>query len=101
MKMEKKGKNKGVVESVVEGGWGLVRSKHGVVFLNYVLPGEEVYYRIREKAKGILWGEVCDIITPSEYRIEAPCSYFGVCGGCVFQHVNYSFQKKIKQEIFK
>lgn len=89
----------GIIEKITNGGWGLVRSDEGVVFLNYVLPGESVSYRIKERARGILWGELIDVLTPSEQRIEPPCPYFGRCGGCIFQHIDYSRQKEIKKKI--
>jgi len=92
---------RGVVEKIINGGWGLVRSDEGVVFLNYVLPGEEVHYRIKEKARGILWGELLEVLSPAEHRVEPPCPYFGECGGCVFQHIDYQYQKIIKQEILE
>lgn len=91
----------GIVEKITNGGWGLVRSDEGIVFLNYVLPGESIAYEIKEKAKGILWGELSRIITASPHRITPPCPYFGQCGGCVFQHMDYSYQQKIKEDIFK
>ncbi|MCP4215181.1 MAG: class I SAM-dependent RNA methyltransferase [bacterium] len=89
----------GTVEKIANGGWGLVRSEEGVVFLNYVLPGETVSYRIKEKAKGILWGELLEVITPSPHRTEPPCPYYGQCGGCVFQHIQYPQQETIKKDI--
>ncbi len=89
----------GIVEKIVNGGWGLVRSPDGVVFLNYVLPGETVVYSIRDRAKGILWGQVHEVVTPAPERIQPPCPYFGTCGGCVFQHVPYPLQLEIKREI--
>lgn len=92
-------KQKGTVEKITNGGWGLVRGKEGVVFLSYVLPGEEVEYRIKDKAKGILWGEVTQVTSPSPHRVEPPCPYFGQCGGCVFQHIEFKQQEIIKQNI--
>ena len=89
----------GIVEKITNGGWGLVRSDEGVVFLNDVLPGEQVTFRIKEKTRGILWGQLEEVLTPSKHRIEPPCPYYGQCGGCVFQHINYQYQQKIKQDI--
>lgn len=91
----------GVVEKIINGGWGLVRSDEGVVFLNYVLPGELVSYVIKEKANGILWGETREILSTSPHRVDPPCPYYGECGGCIFQHIDYSFQKEIKREILE
>jgi 23S rRNA (uracil1939-C5)-methyltransferase len=90
---------RGIIEKITNGGWGLVRSDEGVVFLNYVLPGEEINYRIRERSRGILWGDAVDILTPSEHRTAPPCPYYGQCGGCIFQHIHYPYQKEIKKGI--
>jgi 23S rRNA (uracil1939-C5)-methyltransferase len=89
----------GVVEKIVNGGWGLVRSAHGVVFLSYVLPGEEISYSIKEKAKGILWGETIRIITPAPERITPVCSYYGECGGCQLQHLDADTQRSLKKQL--
>jgi len=89
----------GKIEKIINGGWGLVRSDEGVVFINYVLPGEDVSFRIKEKANGILWGELIQLHSLSPHRVEPPCPYYGECGGCVFQHINYNYQETIKKEI--
>jgi len=91
----------GTVEKIVNGGWGLVRSDEGVVFLNYVIPGEEVVYRIKDRARGVLWGELLQVLEPSPQRVAPPCPYFGQCGGCVFQHIDYPRQLKIKKQILQ
>jgi len=98
--MTRKNKKTGVVEKIIEGGWGLIRDNDGVVLLNYVLPGEKVEYYIKEKAKNISWGRVLEVKEVSEHRIKPECKYYGKCGGCIFQHISYEYQKKIKQEIF-
>src|SRR5690606_30570104 len=38
------------------------------------------------------------IITPSPHRVEAFCQHFGVCGGCKWQHMDYSAQLQFKQK---
>ncbi len=91
----------GTVEKIISGGWGIIRENSKVIFLSHVLPGEKVSYRIKEKAKGIYWGELLGIIEAAPERIEAPCHYYGTCGGCVFQHMEYSTQKQLKQTIFQ
>lgn len=90
---------KGKVEKIVNGGFGLLRSEEGIVFLNYVVPGEIIKYRIRERAKGINWGSVIEIEDPYTERIAPDCKYYGECGGCVFSHLKYEDQIRIKKEI--
>lgn len=92
-------KRRGKVEQIVNGGFGLVRSSEGVVFLKYVCPGEEVEYTIKERAKGVIWGDVIRIVNPLENRVTPECKYYGECGGCIFSHIPYEEQLKIKQEI--
>ncbi len=91
----------GVVEKIVNGGWGLIRSSEGVVFLPYVLPGEEVEYRIKDRARGIIWGELLRVVKSSDRRITPPCPYYGECGGCILQHMSYEDQLKLKEELFR
>lgn len=91
----------GIVEKITNGGWGLVRSDEGVVFLNYAIPGEHIFYKIRDKARGILWGALDSIKIPSPSRITPPCPYYGQCGGCIFQHMDYSLQQLIKLDILR
>jgi 23S rRNA (uracil1939-C5)-methyltransferase len=35
---------------------------------------------------------------PSPLRVEPRCKYFGVCGGCKWQHVEYQAQLRFKQQ---
>lgn len=69
--------------------------------MNYAIPGEDVRYRIKDRAKGILWGELIEVLEESPHRVKAPCPYFGRCGGCVFQHMGHSFQESVKQDILR
>lgn len=89
----------GEIEKIINGGFGLIRSKEGIVLLNYAAPGERVKYFIRERAKGINWGTVTEISEPYPERVEPDCKYYGECGGCVLSHLKYEDQITIKKEI--
>jgi 23S rRNA (uracil1939-C5)-methyltransferase len=41
------------------------------------------------------------VLVPSEQRLAAPCPYFGVCGGCHYQHAPYAFQVEQKVAILR
>lgn len=89
----------GLVEKIVNGGWGIVRGEEGVVFLRGVCRGEKVEYWIKEKARGIFWGKVIRIIETSDERVNPECEYSGKCGGCSFLHIRYKDQIRLKKEI--
>ena len=43
--------------------------------------------------------EITTLIKPSEKRIPSFCKHFGTCGGCKWQHVDYSYQLTLKQQV--
>ena len=87
------------IEKVILGGDGLARMKDGAVLMTpFVLPDELVEVEIKQARKNLLRGEVVQFISTSHERVELRCRYFGRCGGCQYQHMNYSTQCKIKQE---
>jgi 23S rRNA (uracil1939-C5)-methyltransferase len=60
------------------------------------LPGEEVRVGVGQRAKRRWRTFPEEIITAHEERVEAPCPHFDRCGGCVWQHWQYSGQLKAK-----
>ena len=69
-----------------------------VVFVNGSYPGDKVEARITKTKKSYAEAVTERILTPSPFRIEARCRYFGVCGGCKQQDLNYSVQLSYKQD---
>lgn len=78
-------------------GAGVGRYDGAVVFVPYALPNETVEVLIIKIAKNYCVGKIQKIIIPSESRIEPKCPYFYRCGGCDFQHMEYSAQLKEKR----
>ena len=68
-----------------------------VVFVEGALPGETVLCAVKRRRKGICEGQAVEIIDPSAHRVEPRCPHFGVCGGCMLQHLDYQQQIKAKE----
>jgi len=69
-----------------------------VVFVPFVLVGEVVEVEIREVKKNFARARLLRVVQPSPERVEPACRYFGACGGCQYQHVEYAAQLRLKQK---
>ena len=80
------------------GGEGVARVGEFVVFVPFVVVGEEVEIEVTEVKKRFARGRLLRVITPSPQRVEPLCRYFGDCGGCQYQHIAYPAQLEIKRK---
>ena len=88
------------IESMANGGAGMgVDKKKRPFFIPYTIPGETVRATVTMEKKGFSYAQADEILTLSPDRIEPRCTHFGVCGGCHFQHINYSAQLKYKRAV--
>ena len=56
-------------------------------------------YRFKRRRIEIVMAMVVDVIESSKSRISPPCSYFGNCSGCQWQHIDYPYQLELKKRI--
>jgi 23S rRNA (uracil1939-C5)-methyltransferase len=71
------------------------------VFVPLALPGEEARVRVVDDKRGYASAEVEEILGSSEQRVAPLCRHFGACGGCQYQHANYTAQLAYKREILR
>jgi 23S rRNA (uracil1939-C5)-methyltransferase len=84
------------VEKLVPGGDGMARLDGKVVFIPAALPGERVRVRLFESKKDFARAEVLEILSSSPSRQEPPCPVAKICGGCDWQHIEYTEQLRQK-----
>src|SRR5699024_3555500 len=54
---------------------------------------------IEQNKRGFWNGRVVEIHEASPHRVEPPCPYFGTCGGCQWQHIDYEHQAELKRHV--
>lgn len=84
------------VEKIVYGGAGLARHEGRVVFVPGVAAGEKVRARVLKEHKNFLEAELVEVLTASPERVEPPCKYIRLCGGCQYQHLSYKEELRWK-----
>ena len=75
--------------------------KKYVVFVQGAYPGDKVTAQLRKIKKSYAEAAIAKLISPSKDRVEPRCKFFGTCGGCKQQDLNYETQLKFKQELVK
>src|SRR3982751_3978680 len=93
--------NEVVVEKLVYGGDGLARTDGRVVLTPFVLPGERAVVAPVQTRKDLIRAKLVSVQEPSTERVKPGCPYFGRCGGCDYQHANYSYQLNQKEAILR
>lgn len=89
------------ISSIVAGGNGLARDADGrVTFVTGALPGERVEVEVTQRKKDFARATVTSILDASPDRVVAPCRFVAAgCGGCDWQHVEPSAQRRLKAAI--
>ena len=83
---------------IAEEGKGVGKADELVIFVDKAVPGDVVDIRVVKKKKNFAEAIIENIPSKSEHRIDPFCSHFGTCGGCKWQHMDYSAQLSFKQK---
>ncbi len=86
------------VSDIAFGGEGVARVDGFVIFVPFVAPGEVVEAEVTEVKKRFGRARLLRVLKPSGDRVNAPCRYFGECGGCQYQHLAYPAQLELKHK---
>lgn len=86
------------IHDIAFGGEGVGRIDDFVVFVPFVLVGEEVEVEILEVKKSFARAKLLQVLKASPERVKPECEFFGACGGCQYQHIDYSTQLRFKHK---
>jgi 23S rRNA (uracil1939-C5)-methyltransferase len=84
------------IEDVAFGGKGVARDEGKAVFIPFTIDGERVTATIVREKKQFAEGELGELLERSPHRVSPECPYFGRCGGCSYQHIDYGHQLELK-----
>ncbi len=87
------------IESMAYKGYGVARADRRVLFVPFSVTGDEAWAEIVEEKKDYGIAKIETLLKPSPWRTSPPCPYFGVCGGCQWQHIDYSVHGELKKNI--
>ncbi len=80
-------------------GSGVGRTGDGLaVFVPLSAVGDRLRVRILKVKKTYAFGRLEEIISPSKERLGPDCPVYSKCGGCVWRHINYAEECRIKRQ---
>ncbi len=94
-------KNLVEIERLLPGGFGLAHAEGLTLFVALAAPGDILSVKIERKRGSVGFASIVEVVKPSSMRVEPPCPYFGLCGGCDFQQLDYEAQLAAKLEIIR
>lgn len=86
-----------VIENAAAEGKAIARHDGKVIFIPFAAPGDTADVLVQKQKKSFAEGKIQKLIEASPLRVTPQCTHFGICGGCKWQHVNYSAQLNFKE----
>lgn len=86
------------IEKLDNMGRGICYVNSKITFVKNALPGEVVEISIIKESKKYNEAIVLSYHKISDNRVESPCPYFGICGGCDLLNTSYQETVKFKKE---
>ncbi len=87
------------LDNMAHGGEAMGRYEGQPILVPLGIPGELVRVMVEERRRRFWRGRIIEVVEPSSERVRPRCRYFGLCGGCQWQHVDYGAQLRWKQRL--
>lgn len=65
------------------------------IYVKGAFPGQTIKGTIKKKRDTYAEAKLVEVLEKAPYEIDAPCSHFGVCGGCSSQNLTYEKQLEL------
>ena len=93
-------KAQGYIEEMSDEGLGVLKAEKPI-YIPYTVVGDFVKVYKTRRRFGRIIAESFEVVEFSLLRQTPRCIHFEKCGGCLWQHIKYKEQLKLKQENFK
>ena len=93
-------KAQGYIEEMSYEGLGVLKAEKPI-YVPYTVVGDFVKVYKTRRRFGRIIAERFEVVGFSLLRQTPRCMHFGKCGGCLWQHIKYKEQLKLKQENFE
>lgn len=94
-------KNDEIILSITDmtsDGSGIGKYDGMAIFVPLTAIGDTARVKILKVKKTYAFGKLTEIIEPSPDRAENRCPSFSQCGGCVYRHISYAAECRIKTD---
>jgi 23S rRNA (uracil1939-C5)-methyltransferase len=89
------------IERLAAGGDGVAHADGRTVFVPLAAPGDRVRARVVAVHPRFARAEIEAVLAPGPGRREAPCPYYGRCGGCSWLHLDEAEQARARDAIVR
>ncbi len=79
-------------------GAGVGKVDGRAVFVRGGAVGDILKAVIIKLTKSYAVGKLLEVVYPSKHRVENDCGAYSRCGGCVYRHISYAEECRIKRE---
>lgn len=86
------------IEKLDNQGRGICYINNKITFVENALPNEKVKINLIKESKKFNEAIVTEYIEKSRIRVESPCPYFNICGGCELLNLSYKDTINYKKE---
>jgi 23S rRNA (uracil1939-C5)-methyltransferase len=87
------------ITAMTFGPFGVGRLDGKAVMVPNAAPGDRLEVAIVSERRDYALAKISAIVKPGPGRRTAPCPYLPRCGGCDWQHLEYSVQVRLKGEL--
>ena len=85
------------IDDVTLDGQGVGRRDGKACFVPGALPGERVSVAQTGRKRNYDIARLESVLDPAPERVDPPCAWYGVCGGCRLMHADIGLQRRLKE----